>query len=111
VTAAAVWKPDPEKLPTSNDESFTALVTRTDCASGVTGTVLPPAVSVSDDEVVVTFTVRPESSDSGVLTCQANNWVPFRVDLDEPVGDRELVDGSCLSGGANAESSFCIEPK
>ena len=49
-----------------------------------------PVVVEDDDRVVVTM-----SSDAveGNAFCQANPVVPFTLRLDEPIGDRELLDG------------------
>lgn len=41
-----------------------------------------------------------------VLLASGCDSVPVRVDLEEAVGDRELVDGACL-GGEAASTSVC----
>jgi len=64
-------------------------------------------VRLGDTEIVVTFTV--EAIAPGGHTCPGNDEVPFIVDLGEAVGDRELVDGACLSGGEAASTSFCAQ--
>lgn len=98
----AVWDVDADDPPTSASASFTALVTRLGCSGGETGEVREPVVSIDADGIVVTFTVAPLSGGD----CPGNDPVPQVVELDEPIGDRELVDGACLS--AEAEStSFC----
>lgn len=79
-------------------------VTRLGCASGVTGELLPARVSEEGERVVVQVDAVP-LGDEGA-DCQGNDWVGVTVDLDEPVGDRELVDGACLEGEA-ADTSFC----
>lgn len=102
----AVWFIRPGPDVTSASESFTALVTRLACNSGVTGAVLPPTVKSSDARVVVTFTVK--AGQPGAQTCIGNRPVPVVVNLGEAIGQRQLVDGACHSGGEAATTSFCI---
>lgn len=102
----AVWRANPEDPPTSSAETFTALVTRLDCSSGVTGEVLEPSIVVRHDAVVVTFEVAPLPR--GNYTCQGNDEVPYVVDVGEPIGVRDVVDGACLSGEAQS-TSFCTD--
>lgn len=102
----ATWEVDPERRPTRDAQRVEVLVTRLGCASGKTGEVLPPDVREEDDQVVVTFAVeRLARRDQ---TCPGNAPVPGGVDLDRPLGDRELLDGACLSGEA-ATTAACVE--
>ena len=71
----------------------------------MTGRVLAPTVELTDAEVVVTFLVETDL-DGG--ECPSNDAVPYEVDLGEPIGDRALVDGACLEGGA-VSTSFCAD--
>jgi hypothetical protein len=95
----ATWRIDPAAPPAPSDSSVSVLVTRLDCHGGGTGRVLRPGVVFDEAQVTVTFTVEAETSD-GAFTCQGNDEVAQEVDLGQPLGDRALVDGSCLSGGA-----------
>jgi hypothetical protein len=104
--ATAVWSVDRSDPPTEDSESFTALVTRLECSGGETGEVLEPTVSPEDDRIVVTFAVEPLPP--GDYTCPGNDERPYIVELGEPVGDRELADGACLSGDA-VPTSFCVD--
>lgn len=79
-------------------------VTRLGCAGGVTGEVLEPQVVYEDDRIVITVDVA--TLGDGAYTCPGNDVVPVVVELDEPVGERTLVDGACLDGEA-ATTSFC----
>lgn len=101
---AAVWDIDSDASPSGASESFRAMVTRLGCSGGETGEVLDPTVVAEADRIVVTFTVEPLPGGD----CPSNNQVPYVVQLDGPVGQRELVDGACLSGEA-ASTSFCSE--
>jgi hypothetical protein len=102
---AAVWMLKPGQTLQGSSTKFTALVTRLDCNSGVTGQVLAPQIRFGESEIVVTFAVAPEESDPA--TCVANDQIAYEVDLREPLQGRALVDGRCLSGGEAATTSFC----
>jgi hypothetical protein len=104
--ATATWRIDENDPPDEAATSFTALVTRLGCSGGETGLVLEPVVDVDDERIKVTFAV--ESLPPGDYECPGNDAVPHVVVLDEPVGDRELVDGACLSGEA-ATTAFCVD--
>lgn len=82
---------------------LTALVTRLDCDSGVTGTVNDPDIELADDEVLLTFTVTPGDPAGG--GCQGNDEVACQVQLPEALGDRALVDGACASTRAGDTAS------
>lgn len=102
---AAVWSLPGDARLAESTTTFTAGVSRLDCSSGVTGTVLEPQIDHDDDRVVVTFVV--ERLPEGAADCQGNPEVPYEVVLDEPLGDRELVDGACLPGGEAEATSHC----
>lgn len=89
--AAATWDPAPDQTLDANTTTFTALVERLGCNSGVTGEGDDPAIEVTDDQVVVTFTVSPGEPSSA--TCPSNAQVAAEVELPEALGDRDLVDG------------------
>jgi hypothetical protein len=102
----AVWRVDDADPPDEAATSFTALVTRLGCSNGETGRVLEPAVDVDGERIKVTFAVEPLPP--GSYDCPGNDEVPYVVELAEPVGSREIVDGACLAGEA-ATTSFCTE--
>lgn len=98
--------------PTSDSEpmsgassSFTAYVMRLGCNGGETGTVLPPDVAWSDDQITVTFGVDALPPE-GTYECPGNDVVPYEVELGQPIGERQLVDGGCASKVA-AGTLFC----
>ena len=64
-------------------------VTRVGCASGKTGTVLEPQVQIEAERIVIRTLVEPNPEGG---SCPSNNVVPVTVELEEPVGDRELFD-------------------
>jgi hypothetical protein len=63
-----------------------------DCASGqpATGRIPDPEITYGEDVVVVTIRVIPPPGDQ---TCPSNPPTPFTLVLDEPLGDRTLLDG------------------
>ncbi len=102
---AAVWRIAPKQHLSTSTTRFKALVTRLECNSGVTGKVLRPTVKASESTVVVTFAVSRDEDRAG--DCQSNEWVPYQVNLGEPLGDRALVDGECLPGGEASTTTLC----
>lgn len=97
--AAAVWDVAPEQSLDANTTTFTALVHRVGCNSGVTGDVNDPAIEAGDDQLVITFTVSPGEPASA--DCPGNEPVAYEVELPEALGDRELIDGECAPIGPN----------
>lgn len=69
------------------------LVTEQACNSGgdARGRIVEPAIIAAADSVTVVFAVRPRD---GGHDCQSNPETPFLLTLDEPLGDRSLLDGS-----------------
>ena len=100
--AGAVWTLDQQVGPDTT--SFTAMVKRSGCNNGITGEVQTPDVEVEEDEVVVTFTVKPDQTEA---TCPDNDEVRYKVVLPEPIGDRRLVDGQCESGTTTSRTTLC----
>lgn len=79
-------------------------VVRLGCSSGVTGELRRPEISYETDRIVIEIDV--ERFEGGAADCQGNDSVPLMVELTEPIGDRELVDGACLEGEA-VGTAFC----
>lgn len=79
-------------------------VTRLGCANGETGRVLPAVVDYGEDQIAIRVDVEAWSDQPA--DCQGNEEVMFSVHLDEPIGQRELVDAACLAGEAQG-TSFC----
>jgi hypothetical protein len=103
----AVWVTDPELPPSASASSFTALVTRLGCSSGETGRILRPGVVVTDTEIIVRFSA--EALGDGYYECPSNDYVPYRVEIAEPIGERSIIDGECRSGGQAEGTAFCNE--
>ena len=101
---AAMWSLVKRSRPGADTSRFTASVSRLGCNGGVTGQVYPPSVEYEDTRIVVTFAVNPVT---GLSNCQGNRSKPFEVVLAEPIGDRQLFDGQCLTGSPGEGTSFC----
>ena len=73
--------------------SVPILVTEMGCASGQSseGRVAEPIVEYTDDAVLLTTRVEPLAGNG--FTCPGNPSTEVTVQLDEPLGDRELLDG------------------
>jgi hypothetical protein len=87
----AVWRLDGE--PDPGTSALEIMINERACASGqppVDRDVVP--VVVADRErITITVLVEPARGDA---TCQSNPWYPVTVELEEPIGDRLLFDGS-----------------
>lgn len=103
-TSPAVWVLAPDQVVDAETTSLSVLVTRVACNSGVTGTVNEPAIDRTDGELVITFTVSP--GDPPAAECPSNDLVEYVIELEEPVGDRALVDGACRTTDA-ADTVSC----
>ena len=79
-------------------------VVRLECSGGETGAVLEPDVTYQKDQILIRTDVEPLRGDA--YDCRGNDTVPLTVQLSEPVGQRELVDASCLEGEA-VNTTFC----
>lgn len=102
--AIALWELAPGHRIDADSTTVTALVTRLGCNSGVTGDVNTPEVAVTVAEIVITFTVSPMQS--GVASCPGNDQVEYLIELPEPLGARQLIDGACTATEA-AATVFC----
>lgn len=90
----AEWTLDPDQpLPEPESTTFSALVTERACASGrpMGDRLRPPSMWFTESGLVVLFTVTPQP---GGHDCQGNPSSRVIVKLPEPLGDRQLYDGS-----------------
>ncbi|MDF2805483.1 MAG: hypothetical protein K0S43_429 [Cellulosimicrobium sp.] len=84
---------DPEHPPVPDARELHLLVTEMACNNGedAEGRVRLSALAVRDDAVAVTVGVEPRT---GEANCPSNPPTPFVVELDEPLGDRVVLDAS-----------------
>ena len=88
-TTVATWRVSGTTDPTSTQ--LPLLVNETACASGRSAEGRIKAdVDYRSDAVVITIRVRPRGGDQD---CPSNPDTPYLLRLDEPVGDRVLLDG------------------
>ena len=102
----ARWTFDPaHPEPDAATQVFDALVTEMACNSGepADGRIVGPEIVAGPDQVLVFFATRPRG---GIQNCPANPSTRVRVDLGEPLGDRELLDGGRLPPGDPSEPLF-----
>lgn len=77
--------------PRPDDRALDLVVHERACASGQSADGrIRPVVEYRPDSILVTITV-PYAG--GFQLCPGNPDTPFRLPLDEPVGDREILDG------------------
>lgn len=90
---AARWELSPEERVGPDTRSFEVLVFEQGCASGASpdGRIVGPAVVLMEDSVTVILGTRPLP---GPQTCEPGPPATVRVELPEPVGDRQLLDGA-----------------
>jgi hypothetical protein len=89
----ARWEPAADADLSAESTSIDVLVNEVGCASGepADGRIATPEISYSDDAVVVTMRVVPPP---GPQTCPSNPDTEYTLELDEPLGERELLDGA-----------------
>ena len=103
----ATWELADPAVVTAEATTLEVLVTRLECASGVTGDLEAPAVVYGRDEIVIP--VDAAYNGDGAADCRGNDAVPLSITLTEPVGDRVLIDGACRDTGA-ADTTLCDSP-
>lgn len=83
----------PDGDPDPDSASIDVLVNEQACAGGQSAEdrIAEPEIDASDDAVTVTMRVVPRP---GPQDCPGNPDTPYTLELDEPLGDRELLDGS-----------------
>lgn len=92
---AARWELAPDEQVGPATETLEVRVFEQACASGASpeGRIVGPAVILLEDSVIVILGTRPPP---GPQTCPEGPPATVRVGLPEPLGDRQLLDGSTL---------------
>lgn len=88
------WYIDPSyDRPSPDDTEIHVLVTESSCSSSsyASGRIGAPLVESREQTLTITFGVRPLR---GSHNCMGNPATPAILRLREPVGDRQLLDGS-----------------
>lgn len=96
---AATWRLAPGETVSSATTSFLAEVTELACASGISSAdrLRPPVIAYDPERVLVIFSVLPLPGDA--QECVANPASTVRVELAEPIGARQLLDGGVFPWG------------
>lgn len=86
---------DPDALPDPASTDVPLLVTEFACNSGrpADGRVEVASLRETETTVEVVMAVRPQGGDHA---CPSNPPTPYTLTLDEPLGDRELLDASVV---------------
>ncbi|WP_460795062.1 hypothetical protein [Microbacterium sp. GXF0217] len=86
---------DPSAEPAADSTSVALLVTERECNSGqdAEGRIDLLSLEETTDAVIIRVGVRAQQ---GAFNCQSNPPTSFTVELSEPLGDRELLDGSLV---------------
>jgi hypothetical protein len=86
------WRVEPGSIPDPASSTFPVEVLERECASGqpADGRIADPIVEYGADAIIVTIPVRRVE---GGATCPGNPWTPFVLELEEPIGNRLLLDG------------------
>jgi hypothetical protein len=93
------WRIDPSAGPlTPNSTQIEVLVTERECASGqaMGDRLLGPEVVMTDSAVLIAFAANPPPGEG--QTCPSNPEQAVVVDLSEPLGSRDVLDGLAVAG-------------
>lgn len=108
---AAVWVLGRDQSIDRSSTTFTALVSRLGCNSGVTGQVLPPEIHMTESEVVVTFSVSRRSS-LVLQGVQATGQSPTQSISGNPCWTgRSSMATACLTGKRQLHPSATLTPR
>lgn len=88
----AEWEPAPGQDLAPETQEVEIVVHEIGCADGdsAEGRIEEPEVEYTSDAVIVTVRVRAKGGD---VTCPGNPLTPHVLELEEPIGERELLDG------------------
>jgi hypothetical protein len=69
------------------------LLTERECVSGqeIGDRLVGPQIVMTDSSIRIAFAANPPEGDA--FTCQGNPETPFVLELPQPIGDREIIEG------------------
>ncbi|SCB80717.1 hypothetical protein [Arthrobacter sp. NIO-1057] len=102
-TVNAQWTLIDSALVTPASTRLELGVMRIACSSGNTGEVTGTQVDYSATTISIGIVVEP--LEEKPQSCQSNETVPFTLELEEPVGQRSLIDASCAREDQPADDS------
>lgn len=90
------WRLDPGETPAPESTSLRLLLQERECVSGqeIGDRLVGPEVVYTKDAVLVSFAAQPPPGDA--FNCQGNPEVSYLLELDNPLGERNLVSGRDL---------------
>jgi len=93
---AVDWRIDPDSPPEAGDTTLAVLVAERACVSGqeLGDRLRGPQVVMTDDTVRIAFAAEPPPGDS--FDCQGNPEASATVELPEPLGEREIIEGLAI---------------
>ena len=94
-TGRAEWKLNPRFPASASDTELHLLIVDQECSSGIDPRprLETPQIIYGEETVTIALFVRPPSP-KGFYTCIGPPPVPIIVELDQPIGERELLDGA-----------------
>lgn len=93
LTEAAVAL-DPDALPEPGDDRIALLVTEQQCNSGQPATDRVELVELVETDTTVEVVIGVQPNEGG--TCPSNPPTPFAVDLEQPLGDRAVLNAAVV---------------
>jgi hypothetical protein len=89
------WRLDPEAPPDA-DATLEVLVTERQCVSGLPlgNRLRGPQVVMTADAVHIAFAAQPPPGNA--FTCPSNPEARVTIELPEPLGDREIIEGLAI---------------
>ncbi len=91
------WRLDPSApAPGPDATDLHVLLTERECVSGqeIGDRLVGPQVIITETDVRIVFAAEPPPGDA--FDCQGNPETPFTVELPEPLGNREIVEGMAI---------------
>lgn len=90
---------DPDNPPDPTSTTLHLLVNQRSCSGGASGVenMLEPEVIETEAEIRLAIGVIPPE---GFQTCPGNEAAPITIELDEPIGERSILDGLAVPAEA-----------
>jgi len=91
---AVTWMLDPDGAPLTTDTTeLEVILNERPCVDGreIGDRLLPPEIVMTETQVFMAFAAERPPGDA--FTCPGNPDTPYVVELPEPLGDRDLVEG------------------
>ncbi|MEV7604377.1 hypothetical protein AB0N65_02925 [Paenarthrobacter sp. NPDC089322] len=87
---------DPASPPVPESDRLALLVTESDCNSGQNAEGRVEVVNLIETESTVEVVIGVRPAIAQVASCQGNPATPFTVDLEQPLGDRAVLNAAVM---------------